>query len=143
MSKALEQIEKDDQMQLSELSSNPRFNKEFGISAIQRALRFGYNRSARLVEWGLEVGFLKKADSKPWLYEFSEWLSDEWIKVEDKKPNYGDKIKVKTGDRIWGDTFIFDGGEDADFFESTDETIAFEMTYGTNMQWLPLAVTQK
>ena len=64
MTDKLETIEKADLTQLAELRNNSRFAGYFAVSAIQRALGFGYNRARRVIEQGVESGILETRDQE-------------------------------------------------------------------------------
>jgi len=53
---------------LSFYLDNVDITKAHGVSNVQRVCRIGYNQSCRLIEKGLELGYLKKDDNKEWLH---------------------------------------------------------------------------
>lgn len=56
--------------QLKKLHKEGQLNGVFGVSRIQRLLRFSYNRAFRLIERALAGGLIRQCESRPWNYEF-------------------------------------------------------------------------
>lgn len=65
-------IELADEHALLALKNEVNFQNPFGISSIQRRLRFGYNRAARLTERLLEKGCIERPAEKEWMFQFTK-----------------------------------------------------------------------
>lgn len=58
---------------LKRLQQCPDFKgATFGISAIQRAMKIGYNRAAQLVEAAIEKGILTRDTDSNWLVKLTK-----------------------------------------------------------------------
>lgn len=60
-----------DDIALLKLRERDDMQDEFGISRVQRVLRWGYNRAARAVERALHSGSLVRSEQCKYHYHFS------------------------------------------------------------------------
>lgn len=70
--RTLNQYQEQDLEVLKGLKDSEQFVGSFGISRVQRLLRIGYNRAARLVDFGVELGILVRDIEKQHLVKFAE-----------------------------------------------------------------------
>lgn len=69
----LESMDESDLNLLKDMKKHPEFNQgPFGITRIQRHLRFGYNRSVRLQDAGIKAGILVRVQEKQYLTVFAD-----------------------------------------------------------------------
>lgn len=67
----------DDEMLLANIN-HELLSSPFGISQIQRVLRFGYNRAAHLVDRAIENGILVRSDEHPYIVRFSDEMRKKY-----------------------------------------------------------------